>query len=108
MAKSNHLKKLQLSLPSSWYFDSNFYDKELSELWMKNWIYLCHSSNLKNKLDFRTFSIGKQNIILIRNSHGKLLAFYNTCRHRGSLIVTETFGRLKSKLFTCPYHQWSY
>ena len=108
MAKSNHLKKLQFSLPSSWYFDSNFYDKELSELWMKNWIYLCHSSNLKNNLDFRTFSIGKQNIILIRNSHGKLLAFYNTCRHRGSLIVTETFGRLKSKLFTCPYHQWSY
>ena len=47
MAKSNHLKKLQFSLPSSWYFDSNFYDKELSELWMKNWTLMNEKNYIK-------------------------------------------------------------
>ena len=44
---SNHLKKIELSLPSEYYFDENFYIKELKKIWSKNWIYVCHVSRLK-------------------------------------------------------------
>ena len=105
---SNHLKKIELSLPSEYYFDENFYIKELKKIWSKNWIYVCHVSRLKKKLSFLTLSIGKQNIIIVQNSEGKLKAYFNTCRHRGSILCEKETGVLKSKVFVCPYHQCSY
>ena len=105
---SNLLKKLELSLPSKYYFDENFYMKELEKIWSKNWIYVCHVSRLEKKLSYLTISIGKQSIIIVRNSEGKLKAFFNTCRHRGSILCEKETGVLKSKVFVCPYHQWSY
>ena len=105
---SNHLKKIELSLPSEYYFDESFYIKELKKIWSKNWIYVCHVSRLKKKLAYLTVSIGKQNIIIVQNSEGKLKAYFNTCRHRGSILCEKETGVLKSKVFVCPYHQWSY
>ena len=89
---SNHLKKIELSLPSEYYFDENFYIKELKKIWSKNWIYVCHVSRLKKKLSFLTLSIGKQNIIIVQNSEGKLKAYFNTCRHRGSILCQKETG----------------
>ena len=53
---SNHLKKIELSLPSEYYFDESFYIKELKKIWSKNWIYVCHVSRLKKKLSFLTYT----------------------------------------------------
>ena len=39
---------------------------------------------------------------------GKLRAFHNTCRHRGSILCTEERGRLPGRRIVCPYHTWSY
>ena len=86
---SNHLKKIELSLPSEYYFDENFNIQELKKIWSKNWIYVCHVSRLKKKLSFLTLSIGKQNIIIVQNSEGKLKAYFNTCRHRGSILCEK-------------------
>ena len=81
MNNSNHLKKLYKSLPAKWYYDDQIFDKEISKIWLNNWIYICHSSRLSKKLSFITASVSKQNIILLRNSKGELKSYYNTCRH---------------------------
>ena len=108
MNNSNHLKKLYKSLPAKWYYDDRIFDKEISKIWLNNWIYICHSSRLSKKLSFIKVSVSKQNIIILRNSKGELKSYYNTCRHRGSELISESSGTLKSPLITCPYHQWSY
>ena len=39
---------------------------------------------------------------------GDFSCFHNTCRHRGAELCQAQETRLKSKLITCPYHEWSY
>ena len=102
------LKQAEASLPASWYYDAGQYQKELSAIWQRNWLYLCRSDALKEARAFKTYSIGDQNIFVLRTNEGALAGYYNVCRHRGSVLITEPEGRLKSKVITCPYHQWCY
>ncbi len=102
------LDRLQPTLPSHFYFDTAHYELELQRLWYRNWVYLCRVDTLKEPRSFRTFAIGDQNLIVIRDEQGKLHAFHNTCRHRGSTLCNEHEGRLKGKFIVCPYHGWSY
>ena len=59
---SNHLKKIELSLPSEYYFDESFYIKEL-KIWSKNWIYVCHISRLKKKLSYLTLILESKTLL---------------------------------------------
>ena len=102
------LKNSVPSLPASWYYDPERYQTELDTIFYKHWIYLCHGSSLANARDFRRFTIGNQEILLVRGQDSILRGFYNTCRHRGSIICSEQQGRFKSKVMLCPYHQWAY
>ena len=96
------------TLPSHDYFDSTRYQQELEQIWCQNWIYVCRGEVLKATGAFRTFEIGSQNIVILRDEDGQLQAFHNTCRHRGSILCTEREGQIKSRRIVCPYHQWSY
>jgi phenylpropionate dioxygenase-like ring-hydroxylating dioxygenase large terminal subunit len=44
-------------------------------------------------------------ILTVRGSDGKLRAFLNACRHRGSKVAV---GCGSAGAFTCPYHGWTY
>ena len=103
----NGLKQLERTLDSSWYYDPAHYQRELAAIWRRNWIYLCRAESLGAPSSYRTFMIGDQPILLLRDESGETRAFFNTCRHRGSILCTEAEGRLRSKLITCPYHAWS-
>jgi Rieske 2Fe-2S family protein len=102
------LRQIEPTLPSNYYYDPSHYALELRELWFRNWIYVCRSSALAESRAFRTFTIGNQNILLVREQTGGLRAFHNTCRHRGSVLCEQSEGRLKGNVITCPYHAWTY
>lgn len=102
------LKQLEQGLPSRFYYDAEHHERELRALWYRNWIYLCRAATLPDARSFRTFTIGNQNILVLRDERGVLRAFHNTCRHRGSALCTVQEGRFRSKFITCPYHGWSY
>ena len=102
------LKRLEPSLPSSWYFDASQYALELQRVWNRNWVYLCRADSLADPCSFRTFTIGTQPVLIVRDETGVLRAFYNTCRHRGSMLCSEPAGQLPAKAIICPYHAWTY
>ena len=102
------LERAEASLPASWYFDREHYEKELERIFYRDWLYVCHASAIAEARCFRRFDIGRQSIVLVRDYDGTLRGFHNSCRHRGSALCTEAEGRLKGKLIVCPYHQWSY
>jgi Rieske 2Fe-2S family protein len=104
----NGLKQLERTLESSWYFDALHYQRELSAIWRRNWVYLCRFDSLPAAPSFRSFSIGDQPVLLVRDQAGEVRAFYNTCRHRGSTLCPAPSGRLPTGQITCPYHAWSY
>lgn len=104
----NGLSRAEPTLPSSAYWDSEAYQRDLEAIWYKSWLLVCREADLAQPLAFRTFRVGTQEIVVLRDDTGELRAFHNTCRHRGSQLCQESEGRLKARLITCPYHAWSY
>lgn len=86
-----------------------FTDPELFELEMKhifegNWIYLAHESQIPNKNDFFTYTMGRQPIFITRNKDNELKAFINACSHRGAMLCRTKKGNRAAH--TCPFHGW--
>jgi glycine betaine catabolism A len=104
----NGLTKLAKGLPADAYFDPRQYERELHRIWYRNWIYVCRSSDVERPRTFRTFELGDQKLLLLRDDSGVLQGFHNTCRHRGAALCRETEGALRSGAIVCPYHAWTY
>src|SRR5262245_61614675 len=104
----NGLLKPEPTLPSRDYYAPEAFERDLTAIWQRNWIYVCRAAEFAEPLSFRTFRVGSQQVLIVRDALGALNAFHNTCRHRGSQLCTSEKGRLKGRLLLCPYHAWSY
>ena len=88
-----------------------FTDPEMFELEMKhifegNWIYLAHESQIPNKNDYLTGTMGRTPIFIARNRNGELNAFVNACSHRGAMLCRHK--RANKSTYTCPFHGWTF
>lgn len=95
------------TLPSHWYFDQSHHAKELKLIQSRQWIYAGRANDLP-ALTLRRVEVAGQNLILVKDEKGTVSCFHNTCRHRGSELCLQHEQKLKSKLITCPYHEWAY
>ena len=108
-AKDYHaLDSAEATIPFAWYYDPAHYERELEAIWYRQWIYVCRSNALDAPGAYRTLTIGRQPVFVVRNDNGDVSGYFNSCRHRGSLLLTETEGRLRSRTIACPYHRWCY
>jgi methanesulfonate monooxygenase large subunit len=100
------------SLPPEYYVDNRVYtdrrvfDQEMERIFLTNWNFVCHESEIPEAGDYRTATVAGQAIVVCRNPDGRINAFYNTCRHRGAQVVPEGAGNARA--FTCMYHLWTY
>ncbi|ACR30593.1 aromatic ring-hydroxylating oxygenase subunit alpha [Burkholderia glumae] len=90
----------------SLYYDPQIFEAELERIFYKTWIWVAHESELPQPGDFRTTTIGRQPVIVVRDRTGTVNVLQNRCRHRGATVCEEHQGNAKG--FTCPYHSWSY
>ncbi|CAM3416293.1 SRPBCC family protein [Nocardioides dubius] len=67
---------------------------------------VAHSSEIPNTYDYKALRLPRNNVILSRQRDGSVKALVNLCRHRGAMLEEEGCG--KRRLFSCPYHRWSY
>lgn len=96
------------TLPAAYYFDPSHYQRELSRIWYRNWIYVCRSSAIHEARSFVTLEVGTQSILVVRGDDGVARAFHNTCRHRGAALCRAASGRFGAAGIVCPYHSWRY
>jgi Rieske 2Fe-2S family protein len=104
----NGLTEHTEGLPAEAYYDPQQYERELRRIWYRNWVYVGRSGELDRARAFRTFELGDQKILLVRDDRGVLQGFHNTCRHRGAALCRESEGVLRSGSIVCPYHAWTY
>jgi Rieske 2Fe-2S family protein len=93
-------------LPPAAFTDPAVLDWEVEEIF-SGWVCMGHASAVAEQGDFLMREIGPTSVFATRGEDGEVRAFLNTCRHRGSRIVTETEGKVRKRI-QCPYHAWSY
>jgi phenylpropionate dioxygenase-like ring-hydroxylating dioxygenase large terminal subunit len=96
----------ELSLPGWVYRDPDYFRVEMARLIRPSWQIVCHANDIPAPGDWRTLDLLGESVIVIRGADGKVRAFANVCRHRGSRLVDGEGGC--AKRLTCPYHAWTY
>lgn len=96
------------SLPKDWYYDAGHYERELEAIWYRDWVCVGRAEEVPNAGDFLVRKIGNQSLIVTRDKDDGISVFYNTCRHRGSVLCTKENGRFANGRIICPYHTWTY
>lgn len=97
--------ELSGTLPASYYFDPEIFEREKEEIWFKTWQFVGYTFDLKEAGDYITADILDQKIFVVCGKDGELRAFFNVCMHRGHVLVE---GKGNRTIFTCPFHAWSY
>ncbi len=88
------------------YYSQEVFEMEKALIFDKCWLYLGHRSEIPNKGDFLTRTVMGRNLIFQHSRKGELVAFYNTCTHRGAAVCWDRKGN--SKVHSCRYHGWVY
>ena len=84
----------------------DLFDQEQETLFARAWLLVGHESMVPNPGDFVAGRMGTEPVILTRDRDRRLHVFLNSCRHRGMKVCL--FDQGNTKVFTCPYHAWSY
>lgn len=93
------------TLHANCYTDEKYLEVERHAIFQKTWQWACHEEKLREAGDYYVTDIAGQSILLLRNTAGKLRAFYNVCQHRAHELLQ---GEGKTKMIVCPYHAWRY
>ncbi|NKB54048.1 MAG: Rieske 2Fe-2S domain-containing protein [Rhizobiaceae bacterium] len=93
------------AMPKSVYTSETFLQRELEDIFKKDWFCAGRASSLSQPGDYTTLELAGQPIMVIRDREGVLRAQSNVCLHRMSTLLQ---GRGSTKAIVCPYHAWTY
>lgn len=88
------------------FVDEEIYAREQEVIFSRAWLLVGHECQVPNPDDFVLSRMGEESVILTRDRQGNLHVLLNTCRHRGMKVCRYDVGN--GRIFTCPYHAWSY
>ena len=86
--------------------DPELFELEIKYIFGRTWVFLGLESQIRKPNDFITTWIARTPILLTRDAGGKVNAFVNACRHKGSTVCRSDQGN--AKFHTCAYHGWAY
>lgn len=86
--------------------DEEVYREEMERIFRRTWLYVGHESQIPQPGDYLLNYMGEDEVILVRDTEGKIRVFLNRCAHRGNKVCL--YDRGNRKVFTCTFHGWSY
>lgn len=92
--------------PIARYASPERFERENAMIFCRKPVIAAHSTELDGPSAFVTREISGMPVLLTRDEDGVASAFLNICRHRGARLEREGAGC--KRVFTCPYHGWSY
>ncbi len=95
------------TLPRRFYTSQEIFEAERERIFLRRWLCLGRADQIANAGDYFLQGLGDESVIVLRDRGGKVRAFHNVCRHRGTRLCEEERGRLAGTI-QCPYHAWTY
>jgi phenylpropionate dioxygenase-like ring-hydroxylating dioxygenase large terminal subunit len=89
------------------YTDPAIFELEMSQIFGRAWIYVGHESQVPEIGDYVTALIGRQNVILIRDSADSVSVLFNRCPHKGAKLLPDGAGKA-GRYLRCPFHGWTF
>jgi glycine betaine catabolism A len=96
-----------MTLPARWYISPEVFKTERERVFGASWIGIGRSDSLAKPGDYFLAEVAGESLILTRDPGGKLHAFFNVCRHRGTRMCETASGHFQGSI-QCPYHAWTY
>jgi hypothetical protein len=87
------------TLPRWCYTTQEFYDEEINRIFRKTWNFVGREDEIASPGSFLAVNLFGESIIMVRDRAGKIHAFANTCRHRGTRLLSGS-GRCPAT-FAC-------
>ena len=94
------------SLPQKYFVSTDVFAEEQKKIFGTHWLLVGHQSQIATAGDYIVQRVNGESLIVIRNKNGKINAFFNVCRHRGSRLIENNAGNCAA--IQCPYHAWTY
>lgn len=99
-------------LPAGWYRDPAHHAREAETIFARNWLFVCHVSDLPSPGTAARFDCAGRSLFVLRTGAGELRAFRNACAHRGMRLIegdahTGLAFCLDARV-RCPWHGWTY
>src|ERR1700741_5177015 len=88
------------------YADPAIFDLEMERIFGRAWLVLGHESQVKAAGDYFPPRMGREPVVVVKESKDNIKVLVNRCAHRGAMVCAE--GRGNTERFVCPYHGWSY
>jgi Rieske 2Fe-2S family protein len=110
---------IEPSLPRAAYVDPAYFDRERTDIWHRDWIYVGRLETLEAPGDFLHADVAGERVVVVRTRAGTLAGHIDLCRHRGSRLVLDPpapttcsgapgpAGTFKG-VIRCAYHSWTY
>lgn len=98
---------IQYTLPRQYFTSETVFRDEIERIFYERWICVGRADKIARPGDYFIQTVGNENMIIVRDEAGQPRAFYNTCRHRGTLLCENEAGHFR-KTIQCPYHAWTY
>ena len=95
------------TLPAPFYVDASCFAREMDALFGRMWICAARVEQVERPGQFVVREVMGESIIITSSAAGRVDAFYNVCRHRGTRLCTEAEGTFGRRI-QCPYHAWTY
>jgi Rieske 2Fe-2S family protein len=95
------------TLAASWYTSPDVFAAEQERIFGREWLCVGREESLARPGDFFAVERAGESLIVTRDATGRVHAFFNVCRHRGTRICEAASGRFQGSM-QCPYHGWTY
>lgn len=95
------------TMPRERYVSPEIFAEEQRKIFAQQWNCAGRASRLSHPGDFFVRTIAGESLIVVRGRDGRLRAFFNVCRHRGTQLCNLASGQF-SETIQCPYHAWTY
>jgi Rieske 2Fe-2S family protein len=95
------------TLPQHFYTSEHIFAAEIDRIFSTYWVCVGRAEQVLEPGDYIVRQVGQEQLIILRDKAGQIRAFYNLCRHRGTLLCTQPEGHFAG-LIRCPYHAWGY
>jgi Rieske 2Fe-2S family protein len=95
------------TLPQRYLISPEVFQAELARIFSTHWLCVGHQGEVAQPGDYFLRAVAGESLIILRDQKGKVRAFYNVCRHRGTRLCEKETGQFRETL-QCPYHAWTY